>query len=283
MATIRDRLAPLIAKLTGRAPLCPWLCTLVRLSPRSIRVYPPKQQIRTLESAGGRKLLEFGGKHSFWFPAGMTVSAELWSEYLVAFWNHPINFHQYLRGGVRFASGDVVLDCGACEGFFTRAALDGGVKKVICIEPSETMAECLRLTFKNEIESGRVVVLQVALGSFAGSAGFASAEDDAFAGHFEGGGAETVDVTTLSAVAAKHGNPNFIKMDLEGGEYQALAGGLELLREYRPKLGITTYHEPWDYAIISSFLIGVGYRNLKPYGVTLRGGTCPRPVMVHAW
>lgn len=62
----------------------------------------------------GRKLLEFGGKHSSWFPAGMTVSAELWSEYLVAFWNPPIYFHQYLWGGVTLEAGEVVVDCGAC-------------------------------------------------------------------------------------------------------------------------------------------------------------------------
>jgi FkbM family methyltransferase len=246
-------------------------------------VYPPKQQIRTLESAGGRKQLEFGGKHSFWFPAGMTVSAELWSEYLVAFWNHPINFHQYLRGGVTLEAGDVVVDCGACEGFFTRIALEAGAAKVICVEPSATMVSCLEKTFEKEIGEGRVVVLPVALGSFCGSAGFASADDDAFAGHFEGGGSDTVEVTTLAEVAREHGNPTFIKMDLEGSEYQALAGGLKILKEFHPKLGITTYHNHWDYSVISSILQGVGYTSIKPYGVTMRDESYPRPVMVHAW
>ena len=256
---------------------------MAHLNPKTIRVYPPKLQIKAIESIPGRKLLEFGGKHRFWFPEGMSESPELWSEYLVGFWNHPLNFHQYLRGGVQLDSKDVIFDCGACEGFFTRAALDAGVRKVICVEPSAVMAECLRMTFENEIQSGRVVILQVALGSYGGSAGFASAEDDAFAGHFENGGAETVEVTTLAAVAATHGNPTFIKMDLEGGEYQALAGGLDLLREHHPKLGITTYHQAWDYAVTASFVIGAGYRHVKPYGVTMRGEPAPRPVMVHAW
>jgi FkbM family methyltransferase len=213
----------------------------------------------------------------------MTVSAELWSEYLVAFWNHPINFHQYLRGGVTLEAGDVVVDSGACEGFFTRIALEAGAAKVICVEPSAIMVACLEKTFEKEIGEGRVVVLPVALGSFCGSAGFASADDDAFAGHFEGRGSDTVEVTTLAEVAREHGNPTFIKMDLEGSEYQALAGGLELLRTARPKLGITTYHNPWDYAVISSFLIGAGYGTVKPYGVTLRDAQTPRPVMVHAY
>lgn len=283
MSKIRTRLQPLVEKLSGRAPLCPLRCVTAPLHPNTLRVHPPELAIRTVETQGKLKLLEFGGKHCFWFPAGMTVSAELWSEYLVAFWDHPINFHQYLRGGVTLAAGDVVLDCGACEGFFTRMALEAGVAKVICVEPSVTMVECLRKTFEKEIGEGRVVVLPVALGSFCGSAGFASADDDAFAGHFEGGGGDTVEVTTLAEVAREHGKPTFIKMDLEGSEYQALAGGLELLRESRPKLGITTYHQPWDHAVISSFIKGAGYSAVKPYGVTLRGETCPRPVMVHAW
>lgn len=81
----------------------------------------------------------------------------------------------------------------------------------------------------------------------------------------------------------EHGRPTFIKMDLEGSEYQALSGGIELLEEFHPKLGINTYHNPWDHAVISSFLTGVGYPSVKPYGMTLRNGSCPRPVMVRAW
>lgn len=283
MSKLRTRLQPLIEKLSGQAPLCPLSCVIAPLHPNTLRVYPPKHAIQEVANAGKLKLLEFAGKHRFWFPAGMSESAELWSEYLVGFWSHPLNFHQYLRGGVTLEPSDVVIDCGACEGFFTRMALESGVAKVICIEPSSTMVACLEKTFEQEIGEGRVVVLPVALGSFCGSAGFASAEDDAFAGHFEGGGSDTVEVTTITDIVRQHGRPTFIKMDLEGNEYSALAGGLELLREFRPKLGITTYHNPWDYAVISSFIKGAGYKSVKPYGVTLRGETCPRPVMVHAW
>jgi len=283
MLKIWNRLQPLAEKLVGRASLCPWRSVAALLNPRTLRVYPPARSIETVGAEGGRKLLEFGGRHRFWFPEGMVVSAELWSEYLVAFWDHPLNFHQYLRSGAVVMAGDVVVDCGACEGFFTRIALEAGASKVLCVEPSSAMADCLRLTFAGEIRKGRVEVLPVALGSFCGSAGFASADDDAFAGHFDNQCADVVEVTTIDALTREHGKPTFIKMDLEGSEYQALAGGVRCLTEFRPKVGITTYHNPWDYAVISSFLIGMGYRSVKPYGVTVRGGDAPRPVMVHAW
>jgi FkbM family methyltransferase len=280
MSKLRNRVQPLLDKLAGRAPLCPWPAAASYLRPGTFRVVPPAKSIRTVESMDRRKCLEFGGRHRFWFPEGMEDSQELWSEYLVGFWDHPVNFHQYLRGGVTLEKGDVVIDCGACEGFFTRAALDAGVGKVICVEPSSVMAGCLRITFGPEIAAGRVVVAQVALGSFPGSARFASAEDDAFAGRFDEQGGEIV---TLEQLAARHGRPTFIKMDLEGAEYQALAGGQAWLSEHRPKLGITTYHYPWDFAGISSFLRGVGYTAVKPYGVTYRNQSVARPVMVHAW
>ena len=283
MPTLKERLQPAVAKLAGRAPLCPWRAVTALFNPRTMRVYPPAQSIETLRFEGRRKLMEFGGRHRFWFPAGMAVSAELWSEYLVAFWDHPLNFHQYLRGGANLEAGDLVLDCGACEGFFTRMALEAGVAKVLCVEPSPIMSECLRATFEREIHDGRVEVLPVALGSFCGRAGFASTDENAFAGRFDTACANHVEVTTIDAFTRDHGQPTFIKMDLEGSEYQALVGACELIGKSRPKLGITTYHNAWDYAVISSLLRGVGYRTVVPYGVSVRGGTTPRPVMVHAW
>ena len=283
MAKILSRFLPLLTKLSSRAPLCPWSSATSMLGMSTIRIYPPVKCIRTLHSQKNRKLMEFDGFHRFWFPEGMEESQELWSEYLVAFWDHPMNFHRYLRGGVQLQKTDIVIDCGACEGFFTRAALDSGVTRVICVEPSPVMAECLRMTFEAEIAADRVLVMQAALGSFPGSARFSCADGDAFSGHFNEDGTETVDVITLDQITAKYGCPSFIKMDLEGFEYQALAGGLDTLSENHPKLGITTYHNPWDYAVISSFLKGAGYQNANPYGVSMRGGTYPRPVMVHAW
>lgn len=283
LTNLKLRAAPLIMKFKRRASLCPWTATTARLNPRTFKAYPPAIAVRNIESRDQRKLLEFDLKHSFWFPKGMNESEELWSEYLVSFWNHPVNFHQYLRGGVTLQSSDVVIDCGACEGFFTRAALEAGVSKVICVEPSSFMADCLRMTFEPEIAKGRVIVAQVALGSFPGKASFTSVEGDAFAGRFDGNGAETVEVATLTGLASRYGLPTFIKMDLEGSEYQALVGGYNLLKQHRPKLGITSYHNPWDYQVISSFLKGAGYASIKPYGVTFRDETMPRPVMVHAW
>lgn len=280
--SLRSKTIPIIAKLRGFGPLCPWRAALQFADPRGWRTKPPALDIEILTEKENIHLFRFAGKHDFWFPKTMKISPELWSEYLVAFWDHPLNYHQYNRREVTIFSGDTVVDCGACEGFFTRMALSKGARKVICVEPSTVMAECLFATFENEIKEGRVVLARVALGSFSGNARFANADHDAFIGHFDSGGDETVEVVTLAELALVHGSLSFIKMDLEGSEYQTLVGGIEYLKSEKPKLAITTYHNSWDHAAVSSVLKGIGYSTVRPYGVTMRESNTPRPVMIHA-
>lgn len=97
MSKLKTRLQPLLEKLAGRAPLCPLGCVAAPLHPNTLRIHPPALAITEVDSSGRLKLLEFGGRHRFWFPAGMTVSAELWSEYLVADQFHPSNLTQHFR------------------------------------------------------------------------------------------------------------------------------------------------------------------------------------------
>jgi FkbM family methyltransferase len=280
---IKTRVAPLKARIIGNAPLCPWKSLIQTIHLGTLRAQPPPFDIQVLKQSGGLQLLRFGGKHEFWFPCTMAPNAELWSEYLVTTWNHPSNPHFYLKGSVRIGPGDVVLDCGACEGFFARQALELGVEKVLCVEPNREMVDCLKASFPNEIAEGRLIVLPVAMGSLSGEANFSVLPGDAFSGRFCDSGGDRVPILTLDQLVTEYGAPTMIKMDLEGSEYEALRGGLELLKKYLPKLAITTYHNSWDYAVISNFLRGVGYRNFSASSATMRGGSIPRPVLVHAW
>jgi FkbM family methyltransferase len=47
---------------------------------------------------------------------------------------------------------------------------------------------------------------------------------------------------------------DFIKFDIEGAELEALKGGVETLKKYRPKLAISLYHKPCDFYEIIEFL-----------------------------
>lgn len=54
---------------------------------------------------------------------------------------------------------------------------------------------------------------------------------------------------------------DFIKMDIEGAELQALKGSEKILRQFKPKLAITVYHDFKDFWVIPQYLdsLGLGY------------------------
>jgi len=55
---------------------------------------------------------------------------------------------------------------------------------------------------------------------------------------------------------------NFIKMDVEGAETNALLGAKETIKKYRPKLAIALYHSTKDFERIPKLIndLGLGYR-----------------------
>jgi FkbM family methyltransferase len=132
--------------------------------------------------------------------------------------------------------GDIVFDCGADYGSFTRSALRAGAAVVIAVEPAPYKEECLRRTFATEIQQGRVVVVQK---------GVWNKEDtltlygDSLVQHRTANG-PVVPLTTIDKLAAdlRLARVDFIKMDIEGAEKQALEGGRQTIKKFKPRLAI---------------------------------------------
>jgi FkbM family methyltransferase len=163
------------------------------------------------------------------------------------------------RHGVQ--SGDVVLDCGADIGVFTRTALMRGAKLVVAIEPAPSSVDALRRTFQSEIVAGRVIVypkgvwdkvdtleLEVSVaGTMSGSS---------FVTHDELRPSKIkVPLTTIDLLVEELHLPrvDFIKMDIEGSEKWAIRGGTQTIRKFHPRMALSTEHLPDDsYAIPST-------------------------------
>jgi FkbM family methyltransferase len=64
----------------------------------------------------------------------------------------------YSSDGVTVRPGDVVLDCGANVGTFTKKALSKGARLVVAIEPSPANVAALKRTFAKEVEQGKVII-----------------------------------------------------------------------------------------------------------------------------
>lgn len=144
------------------------------------------------------------------------------------------------REMVRFYSefisdGDLVFDIGANRGEYAQIFSDAGAK-VIAVEPNTNFRE--RLT--NLARHYNIVPEFCAVGDMSGTAtlnicsepGYSSLlpqSDDLFRNSPDHKnvtwiGAITVPVLTLDQLAAKHGKPIFVKIDVEGFEKETLAG-----------------------------------------------------------
>ncbi len=182
-----------------------------------------------------------------------------------------IMFQSAYDGGYQFKSGDIVVDAGARIGTFA-AKISGAVGRegrVIAIEPEPRNYACLR---KN-IEANRlnnVTAVQKMLWSKAGQqnlylSGNSSAHSaycDAFygsSGEFIRVEAETLDnlLEDLDIKAV-----DFIKMDIEGAEIEALKGMRRTL-DSDLHLAISAYHpvgDAFSHSVIIPQLKELGFR-----------------------
>jgi FkbM family methyltransferase len=161
----------------------------------------------------------------FWVPVGNRGSLE---SMFVERQRQP------MREQVR--AGEVVIDCGANVGLFTREALNAGASRVLAIDPLPQNAECLRRTFACEIAEGRVVVEEKAAWHKADTLDLAAVPQNSematlvLEKELERAGVEPqkvpVQAVRIDSMVKERGfaQVDLIKMDIEGAERNALEG-----------------------------------------------------------
>ena len=151
------------------------------------------------------------------------------------------------------------------EAFVDVGALDGGTvpqfirwsggrfRHIYCLEPDERNREACRRNLSAHLSEGT-------LSLFAVGAGAARRDGVKFAA--VGTGESRIDekgesIIQLVPLDELLGNERitFIKMDIEGAEYDALLGAERIIREQRPKLAISLYHKPEDVLEIPSLIL----------------------------
>ncbi|HUJ21804.1 MAG TPA: FkbM family methyltransferase [Bryobacteraceae bacterium] len=245
------RLLVLVAM--GHSPVCP-LGRAVRsgkhrdlLTASKDRILRASRFVRTDEQYG----LELWNtpKGEFWIPVK--------NQFVLPFNLAEMDQKVYGSGEHFVHPGDIVLDCGASDGDFSREALHAGAKLVVAIELSPQSIECLRRNLANDIASSRAVVypkgvwdkddqmmLNVSDLNFAANSVVMRPQ-----GSHNG---LSVPLTTIDHLVAELGLPrvDFIKMDVEGAEVRAIAGAHDTLTRNKPRLAITTEHNPDDEVTI---------------------------------
>ena len=178
----------------------------------------------------------------FWIPAPDidTLAEELAEQELDVYGHHSVQ------------PGDVVLDCGANVGVYSRRALAEGARLVIAIELAPEALVCLRRNLEREIQEHRVIVYpkgvwdkdttlhlttNVKLASTANSVALN-----------RGTLGPEVALTTIDKLVSelKLQSVDFIKMDIEGSESHALMGAVQTIAAHKPRLAISMEHKKSD-------------------------------------
>ncbi len=147
---------------------------------------------------------------------------------------------------LNFNSEESFLDLGAYRGDTVEEFLrytKGEYKSIIALEPDKRSFRKLLAYVENK---ENILPVQKAIYSCDSVALFNSAAGRQSSFSEKGDEIETVTVDTL----AENKKITYLKMDVEGAEFQALCGAIKLLKEQKPKLNIALYHRSEDIFLL---------------------------------
>ena len=145
-------------------------------------------------------------------------------------------------GSLGVRPGDVVIDGGAHVGLFTRGALAAGASKVVTFEVTPKALLCLRRNMAKEIAEGKVVVVDKGVWHEEATLPLVIVDGCSVCNSVTHQLPAAVDVplTTIdhAAEALKLERVDFIKLDIENAEANALRGAARTLRRFHPRVAV---------------------------------------------
>jgi FkbM family methyltransferase len=217
------------------------------------RFYGPAAAIRQYEFRDGQpqqvQLLRQENGLSIWQTAAgelATMATELpghLSNLLSEF-----ERNQYLHPPLQLSPGAIVLDVGANIGLFTLQALKAGARQVMSFEPNPATRKALEYNVASVAAKGVVTV--VGKGAWHTAGAFTMTVDP-----FRPGRSSVVvpspdpasyqvevQLGKLDEMARELPRVDFIKMDIEGAEVNALKGAAGIITRWKPQLSIAVEH-----------------------------------------
>lgn len=247
-------------KATGRGHDCSWAKS-ASVIPEALKLFDGsagiKQQLKLLDHDRRLDIERFQTSgRSYWIKhSGAASDGKELLAYLIS--EHRWMAESNPQQGVR--PGDIVIDCGAHVGTFTDEALRRGARTVVAVEPEPVNAECFKRNFRDEIASGRVILVEKGVWSSETILQLSVANANSGMNSFvsdQGPEKLSLPVTTIDKLVEqlKLARVDFIKMDIEGAEREALKGGLETMRRFRPRLMLEMYHRPDDRVVLPAIV-----------------------------
>jgi FkbM family methyltransferase len=160
-----------------------------------------------------------------------------------------------------YSAGEVFFDIGAHIGYYSAIAamLNDGSGKIFAFEPRPMNANFFRKHMKiNDFRN--VTLIEAAVGESEKDVWFDTGHGSA-TGHVSSEGDLKVRQVSIDRMVREGilPQPDFIKIDVEGGEIEVLKGSKQVIANSRPKMIIAT-HNPECFQYVTDFLTGNRYR-----------------------
>lgn len=165
---------------------------------------------------------------------------------------------QYFDEFIKFKDGEVFIDCGGFAGETTKKFIDlcPKYKSVYYFEPEiENFKKSQQILkqYKNINYFNKGTYKDKKILSFSNKGSESSIDES---------GDERIEVIKLDDVIDDE--VSYIKMDVEGSEYESLVGSERLIKAYKPKLAICVYHKQEDFWRIPELVLSYN-KNYKIY------------------
>lgn len=148
---------------------------------------------------------------------------------------------------ISIKSDEVFLDVGAYVGDtlseFIEAS-DGIYAKVVCLEPNAENVKSLEKLIEDR-EWKNITVHPIGVSDKKQILTFNMESD--IASRISKEGNTQVECDTIDHICMDRYDVSFIKMDIEGAEYDALMGAKNIIKRYHPKLAVCVYHKEDDF------------------------------------
>ena len=166
--------------------------------------------------------------------------------------NNIKSFYNYNIKSLKVQKDDVVVDCGAYIGDTAELYLKqiDGKCKIYAIEAFPSNFDILKKWIFDKKVGKKVIPVQIAVGSKEGVIHFSydssSKDPRATMTAKKKNDSTEIKVTTIDNLFTKiyPSKVDFIKMDIEGAEKDAILGGKNIIKKYKPNLVVASYHKP---------------------------------------
>ena len=182
-------------------------------------------------------------------------------------WDLLVNGPEGVSEGAARQGGLSLLDLGAYTGDTAQLFIDacrGDCSRIICVEPDPRN---FRKLSEFAAQEQCIELVNAAAGAFCGIVRFAKGSGRGAAKRF----GKTFAVEQITADSLLSGGPvDFIKMDLEGAETEAVRGAEHTIRTFRPRMLISAYHRREDLFAVPRKILSI-----RPdYSLYLRKAPC---------